>query len=735
MIEAQAGGKRGLPALPGSSLRCAARAALCLVLAALLATAAGTAAAAKVHAVLIGASTYRNLSPEKSLRAPANDVRRMQAALVARGVEPADIEVYADGVEGSRGDPTAAVILKIFDALPGRVAVDDQVVIYMSGHGTQIPDDNGDEDDGLDEAFLPVDAVPPAPGAERFDMTNVIRDDRIGELIDALRRKGAHVWLVVDSCHSGTISRGANDELRAKEVNAAEFGLPLEPAATATAAAPAPKTLADMKARTATAGSFVAFYASQADEISLELAVPQGAPPERQTWVSAFTDAMVGVLQRGQVATYRDLLDETARVLRGQIPPRARQTPGHDGDALDRPLIGSAATDQAAGLSVDSNHVSGGLIAGLEPGTVVALFDRAAAAPLAHGQVVQADALGADIQPIRFPCAIKNGMPSCERRADTDEIVRARTAKVVLPVTRMILRISRPRDWPGHPPVTDRGAIEAAALARIAADAAYAIDDARPDFVWYRTPEGARFMPSWTPPDAEEFGPAAAFATGDAEDAATRVMAALDRARLLMRLERVRAALPSNGLPIGVATATTSLVRYERDAAGRCRFSGRRTALAQTAAVDTCDGATVEVRNGGTTPVHVYVFALDDSWVLHPLDNACRQGAQNRVEIGGTRTVNLQYRNGSIAPGLAPRTRNGVLVFAVPFEPGIALPLDPCRFVRSTADGTRSADSQDDPVDAILVVRTDTRNAGRPSSIGQLVMAVETWPVDQGRRK
>ena len=39
--------------------------------------------------------------------------------------------------------------------------------IYMSGHGTQIPDDNGDEDDGLDEAFLPVDASRrrPAPSA------------------------------------------------------------------------------------------------------------------------------------------------------------------------------------------------------------------------------------------------------------------------------------------------------------------------------------------------------------------------------------------------------------------------------------------------------------------------------------------------------------------------------------------------------------------------------------------
>lgn len=686
------------------------------------------AAAAKTHAVLIGASTYRNLPPDKSLRAPANDVRRMKAALLALGVPPEAIELYADGVEGSKADPTAAKILEVLDALPARIADGDQVVIYMSGHGTQIPDDNGDEDDGLDEAFLPVDAVPPQPGAERFDMTNVIRDDRIGELVEALRRKGAHLWLVVDSCHSGTISRAMNDEQRAKELSAADFGLPL-------AATPSPqKALADLKSAKATGGSFVAFYASQSDEISLELAVPRGAPKEQQSWVSAFTDAMIGALDKGRVATYRDLLDETARAMRAQIPPRTRQTPGHDGDALDRPLLGGAVPQRAVGLVVDGNRIAGGLIAGLEPGTVLALFDRAGGEPLAHAQVTQADALAAEIVPVAYPCVLKDGVPSCER-STSDALPQARSATVVLPVTRMTLRISRPRDWPGRAQAPNRAAIETAALAQIAATSGYVIDDARPDFIWYRTPEGVRFMPSWVPPDAEEFGPSAALDKGSAEEAGARILAALDRARLLMRLERVRGALPSNGLPLGVATATTSLVRYDRDSAGRCRFAGQRTTLDKNAAVNTCDGASVQVRNGGTTPVFVYVFALDDSWMLHPLNNVCRQGAQNRVDIGGTRTIDLQYRNGSIAPGLAPRTRNGVLVFAVPFEPGQALPMDPCRFVRAMADGTRSVDEADDPVTAMLIARSDTRSAGRPSSIGQLVMAVETWPVDQGSQK
>src|SRR4030095_16218630 len=96
----------------------------CLALLVVL-VAACAPAVAKTHAVLIGASTYRNLPPDKSLRAPGNDVRRMQAALLALGAAPAEIALYADGVEGSLADPTAAVVNHVFDALPGRIGAGD----------------------------------------------------------------------------------------------------------------------------------------------------------------------------------------------------------------------------------------------------------------------------------------------------------------------------------------------------------------------------------------------------------------------------------------------------------------------------------------------------------------------------------------------------------------------------------------------------------------------------------
>jgi Caspase domain/Domain of unknown function (DUF4384) len=77
----------------------------------------------------------------------------------------------------------------------------DRVFFFYAGHGSQIADNNGDEnkDDGKDETLAPYD-VNPRTGA------NTIRDDLFDELI--ARLSGRRAVLVFDSCHSGTITRG-----------------------------------------------------------------------------------------------------------------------------------------------------------------------------------------------------------------------------------------------------------------------------------------------------------------------------------------------------------------------------------------------------------------------------------------------------------------------------------------------------------------------------------------------
>jgi hypothetical protein len=84
------------------------------------------------------------------------------------------------------------------------VKPNDRVVFYFSGHGSNVPDLNGDEDDGVDEVLVTHDMrVTRING--RASLTGVVIDDKLGELIGKIPSR--NVLIVVDSCHSGTITR------------------------------------------------------------------------------------------------------------------------------------------------------------------------------------------------------------------------------------------------------------------------------------------------------------------------------------------------------------------------------------------------------------------------------------------------------------------------------------------------------------------------------------------------
>lgn len=76
----------------------------------------------------------------------------------------------------------------------------DRVFFLYSGHGSRIPDRNGDEEDGFDEVIAPYDVT-----LRGKEFVNVVSDDEIGKLIAQL--SGRMTVMVFDSCHSGTISR------------------------------------------------------------------------------------------------------------------------------------------------------------------------------------------------------------------------------------------------------------------------------------------------------------------------------------------------------------------------------------------------------------------------------------------------------------------------------------------------------------------------------------------------
>ncbi len=105
---------------------------------------------------------------------------------------------------------TKAAMLKAFKRIVGDAKKGDTVFITFSGHGTYVPDLNGDELDGLDEALCPYDLQ--THGA-------ALLDDEI-HAIFASRAPGVRLLLLSDSCHSGTVTRAvaadpdADDALR-----------------------------------------------------------------------------------------------------------------------------------------------------------------------------------------------------------------------------------------------------------------------------------------------------------------------------------------------------------------------------------------------------------------------------------------------------------------------------------------------------------------------------------------
>ncbi|MBI5063550.1 MAG: caspase family protein, partial [Desulfatitalea sp.] len=74
----------------------------------------------------------------------------------------------------------------------------DSIVIQYSGHGSFVPDLDGDEPDGTDECLCPYDVGTNGP----------ITDDEL-HAIFAHAPKGVKILMISDACHSGTLTRFA----------------------------------------------------------------------------------------------------------------------------------------------------------------------------------------------------------------------------------------------------------------------------------------------------------------------------------------------------------------------------------------------------------------------------------------------------------------------------------------------------------------------------------------------
>ena len=343
------------------------------------------------------ASGYQRLSSN-------NDVPLIRAALLRQGFDSSAIRVLADS------QATRAGILQALDALVAESRPGDVVVVHYSGHGHQMTDDNGDEEDGLDELWVPFDArsdVDPATYKGEYH----IKDDQLEPIFQHLRQQispGGNLIVFIDACHSGSATRSAMP---------VRGGLPPigKPAGTRTATrggtptgsgwfAPMPVTRGGNGTAPGLA-PMVVFSAARQDQLAteVELKGEDKSAGSLSVGLSHVLATLNGA--EGQVITYRAVFDQLKSWMQGEVP---LQSPQLEGDADVAVFSGRAVTQKpyfrVAALEGDSVALlDGGTLVGLLPGSKLSFYpvgtqDPDKATALATGEVARADELQAAVR-------------------------------------------------------------------------------------------------------------------------------------------------------------------------------------------------------------------------------------------------------------------------------------------------------------------------------------------------
>lgn len=118
-----------------------------------------------------------------ALNACEADARAMERIATARGFAATKL---------LSGDGTRAALERAIANAAATLQAGDSFLLSYSGHGGQIPDFNGDEDDALDETWCLFDGE--------------LLDDELYQFWKKFRR-GVRITVISDSCHSGSVVR------------------------------------------------------------------------------------------------------------------------------------------------------------------------------------------------------------------------------------------------------------------------------------------------------------------------------------------------------------------------------------------------------------------------------------------------------------------------------------------------------------------------------------------------
>lgn len=137
------------------------------------------------YALCVGINDYPGAASD--LSGCVNDAHDWHVTLLNQGY---DVRILLDG-EATKRNVVEAIAERL-----SRLKTGDRFVFTFSGHGTWLPDKDGDEIDKRDEALCCYD----------YPQGGLLVDDELFDIFKN-RKFGSRVTVLSDSCHSGTLTR------------------------------------------------------------------------------------------------------------------------------------------------------------------------------------------------------------------------------------------------------------------------------------------------------------------------------------------------------------------------------------------------------------------------------------------------------------------------------------------------------------------------------------------------
>jgi len=370
------------------------------------------ASAQQKHALIIAIGDYpmvegrANNWPDLS---SVNDVTLVSKMLKEQQFNSENIKLLKDQ------DATVPNIEKAFEELIKNAQMGDIIYIHYSGHGQQVPDlESGnnkhfhaDEHDGWDEALVTYHAPVKFEEEQGYNYEHHFVDDQFNYYVNRLREKigkTGQIIIILDSCHSGTGTRGADGQGIVRGT-----GIPCAPKGYK------PRISGDLSRNEHTENDFD--YSSNTNLGVLTVFSGCKANQSNYEYVDRKTGTPYGSLsyflvksmtQLGENASYRNLFDKINE--RMAIEFSNKQQPVFEGDELDQLIFKGTFVKQEPYFKVEklSNNsdmakIGGGSLHGLQEGDSIGFYFHTVADPKGvkpeyKGVITKASIISADVK-------------------------------------------------------------------------------------------------------------------------------------------------------------------------------------------------------------------------------------------------------------------------------------------------------------------------------------------------